>query len=136
VNKKIIISVIIISIAIVLIVFILLFMKDFNKFKKDLIAMQVNDINLKAVKDGEYEGYLDKKFITARLKVKVQNNKIISIDILEHKHGPNKKYGAEAITDRIIEKQSLDVDAVSGATGSSKVIRKAVELALTEGISK
>ncbi len=38
---------------------------------------------------------------------------------------------AEVVVDRIIEEQKIDVDAVSGATNSSTVIKKAVENALT-----
>ena len=45
------------------------------------------------------------------------------------------KTGVEAaqklIVDRIIEEQKIEVDAVSGATNSSTVIKKAVENALT-----
>ena len=52
-----------------------------------------------------------------------------NIDILEHKNGRGSP--AEVVTDRIIEKQKIDVDAISGATNSSIVIKKAVENALT-----
>ncbi|MCI8299875.1 MAG: FMN-binding protein, partial [Lachnospiraceae bacterium] len=38
---------------------------------------------------------------------------------------------AEVVVDRIIEEQKIEVDAVSGATNSSTVIKKAVENALT-----
>jgi len=37
------------------------------------------------------------------------------------------------IVDSVIENQSLDVDAISGATYSSKVILKAIENALARG---
>lgn len=37
---------------------------------------------------------------------------------------------AETIIDKIIDEQKIDVDAVSGATNSSTVIKKAVENAL------
>jgi len=133
-RKIIIIPLLLISILIILLVFISLFIIDFKKFKNDLITMQINNVDLNKVKDGNYEGYLDKKYITAKVNVKVKKHKIVAIDILEHKHGPNKKYGADSIVDKIISKQSLDVDAVSGATGSSKVIRKAVEIALNKGL--
>ena len=36
----------------------------------------------------------------------------------------------EKLADDMVKQQSLNVDAVSGATNSSKVIRKAVENAL------
>lgn len=54
--------------------------------------------------------------------------KIIKITILEHDNGRGE--AAEAITDSIIREQKIDVDAVSSATSSSVVIKKAVENAL------
>ncbi|WP_227835506.1 MULTISPECIES: FMN-binding protein [unclassified Clostridioides] len=35
--------------------------------------------------------------------------------------------------DKVLNKQKVDVDAVSGATNSSKVIKKAIENALIKG---
>jgi uncharacterized protein with FMN-binding domain len=49
---------------------------------------------------------------------------------LEHRNGQGKP--AEALTSRIVEQQSVELDVVSGATYSSMVILKAVELALTQ----
>jgi uncharacterized protein with FMN-binding domain len=37
---------------------------------------------------------------------------------------------AEAITERVVAAQTTQVDAVSGATGSSRVILKAIENAV------
>ncbi len=39
---------------------------------------------------------------------------------------------AEAIIEDVVEDQSLDVDSVSGATYSSRVILKAIEATLIE----
>ena len=59
----------------------------------------------------------------------VQNGAVTNIDILEHKNGRGSR--AEVVVDRIVEEQKIEVDAVSGATNSSTVIKKAVENALT-----
>jgi len=59
------------------------------------------------------------------VEVTVQDGVITNIDILEHKNGRGKS--AEVVADRIMEEQKIDVDAVSGATNSSVVIKKAVE---------
>ncbi len=40
------------------------------------------------------------------------------------------------IIEQIVEQQTLQVDAVSGATNSSLVLRKAVENAVTNGTQK
>ena len=68
-------------------------------------------------------------FVYAKVEVTVQNGVITNIDILEHKN--RRGSHAEVVVDRIIEEQKIDVDAVSGATNSSTVIKKAVENALT-----
>ena len=58
----------------------------------------------------------------------VKNGKIADIDILEHKNGCGKS--AEAIINKIVDEQKINVDAISSATNSSIVIKKAVENAL------
>ena len=67
-------------------------------------------------------------FIYAKVEVTVQNGEITNINILEHRHERGK--AAEVITDSIVDEQKIDVDAISGATNSSIVIKKAVENAL------
>ncbi|MBD8046512.1 MAG: FMN-binding protein [Clostridium argentinense] len=54
-----------------------------------------------------------------------------NIKIEEHDCGLGKK--AEKITEEIEKMQSLQVDEISGATLSSKVILKAVETAIENG---
>lgn len=58
----------------------------------------------------------------------VKNGKIADIDILEHKNGRGKS--AESIINKIVDEQKINVDAISSATNSSIVIKKAVENAL------
>jgi hypothetical protein len=62
----------------------------------------------------------------------VKTGAITAITVLDHSHGPG--HGSDAIIDRVIAAQSLDVDVVSGATLSSKVILKAIETALEKGM--
>ncbi len=78
--------------------------------------------------DIPYVGEYDVDFIYAKVEVTVQNGEITNINILEHRHERGKT--AEVITDRIVDEQKIDVDAISGATNSSIVIKKAVENAL------
>lgn len=58
----------------------------------------------------------------------VANHAITDIKITRHKCGKGKP--AESIVDDVIAKQTTKVDAVSGATGSSIVILKAIENAV------
>ena len=67
--------------------------------------------------------------VKVTVDVTISNHTVAAVKIIEHTCSPIGKK-AEKITDRIIERQSLDIDAVSGATGSSKAILKAVENAL------
>jgi uncharacterized protein with FMN-binding domain len=81
--------------------------------------------------DGVYRGSYDLSGTPVKVTadVTVQNQTITAITIVKHSCSPIGKK-AEKITGNIIAKQSLAVDAVSGATGSSMAILKAVENAL------
>lgn len=59
------------------------------------------------------------------VEVTVRQHKITDILIVRHDNGLGG--AAETITDDVIREQSLEVDAVSGATVSSKCILKAIE---------
>lgn len=98
---------------------------DYQNTVKETI---VRGIDISEIPDGIYVGEYDVDFIYAKVEVTVRNGSITDIAILEHKNGRGKS--AEIITDRIMEEQRTDVDAVSGATNSSVVIKKAVENAL------
>jgi len=81
--------------------------------------------------DGMYRGNysLSGTPVKVILDVAVQGGNIVEVIIVNHFCSPIGKK-AEKITVEIAAKQSLDVDVVSGATGSSKAILKAVENAL------
>jgi uncharacterized protein with FMN-binding domain len=81
--------------------------------------------------DGKYRGNFDLSGTPVKviLDVTIQDNKIIKIEIVKHSCSPIGKK-AEKIIDQIIATQNLEVDAISGATASSKAIIKAVENAL------
>lgn len=69
--------------------------------------------------------------VYVKVEVSVTEHKITGIKIIEHENGLGSK--AEKIVDDVISRQSLEVDAVSGATVSSKCIIKAIENALQIG---
>jgi uncharacterized protein with FMN-binding domain len=87
--------------------------------------------DLSAKPDGVYRGEysMAKSPNKAVLDVTLQNQVITAINIVEHSCSPIGKK-AEKITENIIKQQKLNVDAISGATSSSKTILKAVENAL------
>jgi uncharacterized protein with FMN-binding domain len=94
--------------------------------------LRIESIDPGRVKDGVYEGSEKILPVTATVRVTVSAGRITGIEMLSHMHGPN--HGADAILPRVIEMQSLTVDAVSGSTYSSKVVRKAIEDALRKGL--
>lgn len=106
------------------------YVKSVADYKRAVKETSLDDIDISRISDGTYIGEYDVNFIYAKVEVTVQNGRITDIVLLEHKNERGKS--AEIITDRIIEQQKTDVDAVSGATNSSVVIKKAVENALRE----
>lgn len=78
--------------------------------------------------DGNYTGEYSLLPVHVKVQVSVSEHQIADIAILEHDNGLGS--AAESITFDVIEQQSLDIDAVSGATVSSKCILKAIENAL------
>ncbi len=99
-----------------------------NKNLEALSSVEVTDVDLSAVADGTYSGSSGAFPVTAEVRVTVSDHAITDIVLVSHSHGPD--HGADAITGEVIKAQSLNVDAVSGATTSSKVILLAIEDAL------
>jgi len=82
------------------------------------------------VPDGEYIGKYHDFPNTARVRVVVSEGAITECAVTDVK-GVFRKTGAEVtIPRRIVESQSTDVDAVSGATNFSRVIMNAAQAAL------
>ncbi len=101
---------------------------EVQSYQNEIAAMQINTIDLTNVPDGTYEGSYDADLIKVKVLVEVKDHSICHIELVQHDNG--KGSPAEAIIPQVIESQSLNVDAVSGATNSSKVILKSIELAL------
>jgi uncharacterized protein with FMN-binding domain len=109
-------------------IFTAVYLKSVADYKRAVKETTFRNLDISDVPDGVYAGGYDVDFVYAKVEVTVQNGVITEIDILEHKNGRGSR--AEVIADRIVEEQKIDVDAVSGATNSSIVIKKAVENAL------
>lgn len=92
----------------------------------------IEEIDLARVAGGTYTGEYDVGFVYARVEVTVADGAITDIRILEHRNGRGGP--AEAVTGAIVDQQRIGVDAVTGATNSSTVLKKAVENALRQGL--
>lgn len=85
-----------------------------------------------AYKDGTYYG-TGKGFAgSIKVKVDIAGGKIASISIVSTKDGDSYVKSASSLLDTIVEKQSTNVDTVSGATFSSRGIIAAVRSALSQ----
>ena len=82
------------------------------------------------LKDGVYEGEYKKGINKAVVKVIITDDRIVEIELVKHTASWIGKKANEIIPQRIVEQQSTQVDAVSGATNSSRVIMNAVQKAI------
>ena len=80
--------------------------------------------------DGVYEGKYSSWPNKATVSVSIKDGRIADVKILSHWASWIGKKAEPVIPPRIIEKQSANVDAVTGATNSSRVIMNAVQDAL------
>ena len=132
ISKKKIISVIILLFLLIGLICGAVYLKKVADYKRVVGETTFGEIDIADVSDGIYIGEYDVNFIYAKVEVTVEDGEIVSINILEHRHERGK--AAETVIEKIIEEQKIDVDAVSGATNSSTVIKKAVENALKGGL--
>lgn len=128
--------IIFLSVLLVIILVAVAGMAKFNKQYKALLAEvdqeynAIENIDLSQIEDSEYTCRFGSIPVIADLTVIVKDHKILSITMNEQTSGPDHE--ALETLDRILLKQQPKVDAVTGATTSSKVIMIAVNKALTE----
>lgn len=91
----------------------------------------LNEVDFSRLKDGtyigEYEGGMY-KWRENQVRVTVSSGKVTKIELLESKLKVTPELNK--LYDRVIQNQSLQVDAITGATLDSKAFLKAVENAL------
>ena len=109
-------------------IYMAVYLKSIADYKKAVEKTTFTNIDISDIPDGVYIGEYDVNVIYAKVEVTVENGEITNIIILEHRNERGKP--AEAVINKIVEEQKIDVDAVSAATNSSTVIKKAVENAL------
>ena len=102
-------------------------------YQQAVEELTIQEIPLDTVADGTYVGSCDVDLIRAQVEVTVEDGQITSIVLLSHENGRGQP--AEVVLDRILQEQRLGVEAVSGATNSSTVLKKAVEQALLQGVT-
>ncbi len=128
-TKLIVLSIVLILLAFIVILFINI-VSELKNGEQTLSTMTFTDINISSIKDGTYTGEFKAGLVFVKVKTTIKDEKITDIKLIEHQNG--KGSAAESIISNIIAKQTTDVDMISGATISSKVIRKAIENSLVE----
>lgn len=114
-----------------------------NQLEGEKEAFSISDGNVNeseasgVYKDGEYSGVAEGFGGTIKVDVKVENHKIVSVDIISAKQEDDAYLSlATEIIDEIVEKQTAEVDTIGGATYSSTGIKNAVEDALKGAIEQ
>ena len=110
---------------------IVIYWMDFQAYRRKIVCIHLQEITIPSLADGEYVGEYDAGYIYAKVKVTISNGRIQELSLLEHRN--ERGQAAEQVLADIELTQEFPVDAVSGATNSSKVIQKAVENALMGG---
>jgi uncharacterized protein with FMN-binding domain len=105
------------------------YMKTIEASLEQLANTPISDVDLSQIADGVYTGSCHVFPVTAEVKVTVEDHRISSIELTKHINGRGSK--AEVIPGRVVDAQTLAVDAVSGATYSSMVILRAIENSLS-----
>ncbi len=97
--------------------------------------MEIQNVDINGIRDGDYLGSFSYGGFKYEVKTIVGDHKIKDIMIL---HNRDTKYArrAEGVVSEIIKNQTPNVDVISGATTTSKVLMKAVENSLNTGMLK
>lgn len=101
-----------------------------QSYQRRIAEVQVTNVDVSQIADGTYVGEYDAGYVYAKVEVTVKAGKIDDVKLLEHRTERGQK--AQVLPERMVEEQQVDVDTVSSATNSSKVIKQAVYNALTE----
>lgn len=128
ISRKKIVMILIMLFLLLALIFGIAYIDRVGEYKRAVKETTIEEVNISDIPDGVYIGEYDVNFIYAKVEVDVSGGKIIDVRILEHRQERGK--AAEAVANEIVDEQRIDVDTVSGATNSSIVIKKAVEVAL------
>jgi len=107
------------------------YLNSVKEYRQAVEDITFDNMDASEIPDGTYIGQADVNFISAKVEVVVEQGKMTSVTLLEHNH--DRGSAAEGIGEEIVKQQMIDVDAVSGATNSSTVIKKAVDNAISGG---
>ena len=93
--------------------------------------MRIQDADISHIQDGAYVGSFSYSGFDYAVKTTIKSHKINQIVILHNRNTRHAKR-AEGVIAEIVKRQTPNVDAISGATTTSKAIMKAVENSLSQ----
>lgn len=99
-----------------------------SSIKKSLAEIKNTSVNMETVEDGIYDGHSEMGPVIVDVRVHVENYKILKVDLIRHDCGLG--HPADVIVEKMVEQNTYNVDAISGATVSSEIIKNAVNIAL------
>jgi len=117
------------SIVVIIIIIASIFIVYIYYGKSETLNLTINTVDLSKIPDGSYEGSYNKGRFSYKVEVTVKDNRIESVKILSE---PSVQELDNTIISRVLQQQSLKVDAVTGATATSKALLKAIENALNK----
>lgn len=94
-------------------------------------ALEINPVNLSELSDGTYNGEYKGGRWTNEVNVTVKDHKITGIEIVKDVLFPKPEFTAELV-DKVLEKQSPKIDAISGSTVTCKAYLKSMDNALNK----
>jgi uncharacterized protein with FMN-binding domain len=119
------------SIVVIIIIIASIFIVYIYYGKSETLNLTINTIDLSKIPDGSYEGSYNKGRFSYKVEVTVKDNRIESVNILSKPSISVQEVDNDIIS-RVLQQQSLKVDAVTGATASKKALLKAIENALNK----
>ena len=119
------ISVIIIFVIVIIVIVDVIGINSWSsKIVKEAYELEDIYINMTQIADGTYEGHSEMGPVIVDVKVTVQDGAIINVEIIKHQNGLGQ--AANVIVEDMVDKNTYDVDAVSGATVSSEIIKNEI----------
>jgi uncharacterized protein with FMN-binding domain len=104
-------------------------LSSLNRGMAEIKADVVNPVDIAAIADGAHRGQYCKGRWCYSVEVTVQDTKITGVRTTDRKMDANFKLNKRLI-EQVILLQKVNVDAVAGATVTSKALLKAIENAL------
>lgn len=115
-----------------LVVLIIMMSSIFIIFQWQYRSINYTNIDMADVADGIYRGKADTLLLKVEVDVEVEDHKIKNIEFIEHV--TTYEEVGEHIVNKIIEENSYQIDVVTSATASTKVITSAVNKALESAV--